>query len=91
MHVSLTPELEARVKKKVASGMYNNASEVIREALRFMDIHEDWIYQMKLAHLKQEIDIGIKDMDAGNGLTLNSEQDLDAFFTGMVKSQVNDT
>jgi len=37
MHVSLTPELETRVKAKVKSGLYNNASEVVREALRFMD------------------------------------------------------
>ena len=30
MHVSLTNELESRVKAKVESGLYNNASEVIR-------------------------------------------------------------
>lgn len=36
MHISLTPRLEEFVKAKVASGFYNNASEVIREALRFM-------------------------------------------------------
>ena len=35
MHVSLTPALEEAVKRKVQSGLYNNASEVIREALRF--------------------------------------------------------
>ena len=34
MNISLTPELESAVKAKVASGLYNNASEVIREALR---------------------------------------------------------
>ena len=34
MHISLTPELENAVKAKVQSGLYNNASEVIREALR---------------------------------------------------------
>jgi Arc/MetJ-type ribon-helix-helix transcriptional regulator len=39
MHISLTPELETKIKSKVESGMYNNASEVIREALRFMDSH----------------------------------------------------
>jgi Arc/MetJ-type ribon-helix-helix transcriptional regulator len=32
MHISLTPKLENAVKRKVASGLYNNASEVIREA-----------------------------------------------------------
>ena len=34
MNISLTPELEKYVRLKVASGLYNNASEVIREALR---------------------------------------------------------
>ncbi len=34
MNVSLTPELEKYVRGKVASGLYNNASEVVREALR---------------------------------------------------------
>jgi antitoxin ParD1/3/4 len=34
MNVSLTPELENIVKQSVASGLYNNASEVMREALR---------------------------------------------------------
>src|ERR1700722_19715143 len=34
MNVSLTAELEQYVRRKVASGLYNNASEVIREALR---------------------------------------------------------
>lgn len=36
MNVSLTPELERLVREKVASGLYNNASEVVREALRTM-------------------------------------------------------
>ena len=39
MHVSLTPELDRAVKEKVASGLYNNASEVIREAIRrFLEV-----------------------------------------------------
>ena len=34
MNVSLTPALEGFVRRKVASGLYNNASEVVREARR---------------------------------------------------------
>jgi len=34
MNVSLTPKLEAFVRRKVAEGLYGNASEVVREALR---------------------------------------------------------
>lgn len=36
MNVSLTPELEKFVRARVASGLYNNASEVVREALRLL-------------------------------------------------------
>jgi antitoxin ParD1/3/4 len=36
MNVSLTPELERMIHERIASGQYNNASEVIREALRLM-------------------------------------------------------
>jgi len=52
MHVSLTPELEELVKEKVASGLYNNASEVIREALRLMH-QQDAVYKLKLERLRK--------------------------------------
>jgi antitoxin ParD1/3/4 len=41
MNVSLTPELERFVQAKVESGLYNNASEVIREGLRLLKEHDD--------------------------------------------------
>lgn len=36
MNVSLTSELERYVREKVDSGLYNSASEVVREALRLL-------------------------------------------------------
>jgi antitoxin ParD1/3/4 len=41
MNVSLTKELEQFVQGKVESGLYNNASEVIRESLRLLKEHDD--------------------------------------------------
>jgi antitoxin ParD1/3/4 len=41
MNVSLTPELEKFVEGKVDSGLYNNASEVIRESLRLLKEHDE--------------------------------------------------
>ena len=41
MNVSLTPELEKFVETKVQSGLYNNASEVIREGLRLLKEHDE--------------------------------------------------
>src|ERR1700690_2453679 len=37
MNVSVTDRLAGYVRKKVKSGRYNNASEVVREALRRME------------------------------------------------------
>ncbi len=80
MHVSLTPELESRVRAKVDSGLYNNASEVIREALRFMDTHEDWIHEIKLVRLREQIKIGLAQLDQGQGTAIESKESLDQFF-----------
>jgi len=80
MHVSLTPELETRVRAKVDSGLYNNASEVIREALRFMDTHEDWIHEIKLARLREQINLGLAQLDQGQGTAIESKESLDQLF-----------
>jgi len=62
MNISLTPNLEALVQKKVASGLYNNASEVVREALRLM--HErDKRDAAKLERLRQEAALGFGALD----------------------------
>lgn len=65
MHISLTPELEAGIKKKVASGYYNNASEVVRDALRFWEKHEDLVEHMKLEVLRKRLSIGADQAERG--------------------------
>lgn len=37
MNVSLTPQLETMIRRKVESGLYQDASEVVRDALRQME------------------------------------------------------
>jgi len=80
MHISLTPELEARVKAKVETGLYNNASEVIREALRFMETHEDWIHEIKLTRLREQLKAGVDELDRGKGIAIESRSALDTLF-----------
>jgi len=41
MNVSLTPELEEMVTEKVRSGLYQTASEVVRDALRLLKQRDD--------------------------------------------------
>ena len=59
MNVNLTPQLEEIVRAKVKSGMYNSASEVVREALRLMD-NQDQMRQLKIEDLRREIQSGIE-------------------------------
>ena len=80
MHISLTPELESRIKSRIESGLYNNASEVIREALRFMDTHEDWIHEIKVAHLREQLKAGVDQLDQGEGVVIKSKGTLDRLF-----------
>src|SRR6266481_9912956 len=47
MNVSITDQLAGYVRKKVKSGRYNNASEVVREALRRME--EEDARQVRIA------------------------------------------
>lgn len=65
MNISLTHELMQLVQKKVASGMYNNASEFVREAIRNIDTNEQILYELKLAHLKKALQSGIDDAEKG--------------------------
>ena len=80
MHISLTPELEARIKARVETGLYNNASEVIREALRFMETHEDWIHEIKLARLREQLTVGVNQLNQGKGIAIESRSALDTLF-----------
>ena len=64
MNISLTAPLEALVQNKVASGFYNNASEVVREALRLM--HErDKRDEAKLERLRKEAALGFEALERG--------------------------
>jgi len=56
-NVNLTDELDRFVLSKVESGRYENASEVVRAALRTLE-REDQQYEAKLAVLRAAIDEG---------------------------------
>jgi len=63
MNVSLTPVLEKLIQKKVKSGAYNNASEVVREALRLLE-EQDKIKELKLQKLNAELQIGLDQLNS---------------------------
>ena len=61
MNISLTPTLEKFVQDKVASGLYNSVSEVVREALRLLAAKELVIPPERLAQLNRDIEEGWND------------------------------
>lgn len=63
MNINLTPQLESMIRQKVTSGLYNSASEVIREALRLME-EQDQIRAVKLGQLKRDIQEGLDSGEA---------------------------
>lgn len=64
MNVSLTPELEAFVAKKVESGLYGSQSEVVREGLRLL-MERDRMTEARLDELRSEIAKGLEQARRG--------------------------
>jgi antitoxin ParD1/3/4 len=67
MNISLTPQLEELVKRKVDSGLYVSASEVMREALRLLE-ERDRLNAMRLEELRAETKKGL---DSGEATPLD--------------------
>lgn len=64
MNVNLTPELTQLVQKKVQTGLYNSASEVVREALRMME-ERDQIKAIQKEEIRTKIAAGLSSARAG--------------------------
>lgn len=79
MHLSLTPKFRKYIKAKVDAGHYNNASEVVREALRLMQEHED-VRQLKLRRLRKALSDGEADLAAGRFTKIDNDDELTEFF-----------
>jgi antitoxin ParD1/3/4 len=47
MNISLTPELERLVDEKIKTGLYQTASEVVREALRLLQQRDDQLRRLR--------------------------------------------
>jgi len=64
MNVNLTPELEALIQRKVSSGLYNNQSEVVREALRLL-ADQDRLREVHSTKLRKALAAGLVQADRG--------------------------
>lgn len=82
-NISLTAPLDAFIDGRVASGRYQNASEVVRASLRLLerDERENAVRDRLLA----AIAVGEVELDAGLGITVRREA-LPAYITELGRS-----
>jgi len=65
MNVSLTRRFQRMIDRRVASGRYGSASEVVREALRLLEERET-LQQARLQQLRRDVTIGIRALETGD-------------------------
>ena len=75
-HVVLTDHQTHFVEQLVASGRYQNASEVLREGLRLVERRE-LEDEQRLAALRDAAKVGIADIEAGDFHRFSSSDTLD--------------
>jgi antitoxin ParD1/3/4 len=68
--ISLTPDLDDAIQRRIASGRYASQSEVIRAALRVLERDEEE-QARKLATLDAALARGIADAEAGRVMRLD--------------------
>lgn len=92
MHVNLTPTLDDYVLAKVKSGRYNNASEVVREAIRRMQDEEarnstgSALGTLEIDEIRRNVRQGIDEIERGEGTEYVGERGLRKLFRD-VRSQ----
>lgn len=70
------------MQQKVDSGLYNNASEAVREALRLFK-ENDEVRRAKLKRLSAVLAKGEADVAAGRVTVLSDADDIEQFIAGL--------
>src|SRR5207248_190552 len=98
MNVSITDELAHYVRKKVKSGRYNNASEVVREALRRMEDEDNRALRLakptaedlltdlteeQLDGIRRHVRASIEDIEAGKFVEYEGREGLKKLAAGV--------
>jgi len=71
MNFQLTRELEDLIQKKIESGRYSSASDVMREALQLLE-HRDEILSLRTSEIRRQIDEGLESLRRGE--TVDGEE-----------------
>lgn len=77
-NVNLTEHFDRLIEKAVASGRYGNASEMIRDGLRLLELREQQ-EQAKLKWLRSAVKEGLDQINRGEGTEFRSVGELEAY------------
>lgn len=67
MNITLKTEQIELIKQKINSGKYNNAEEVIAEALQLLS-QRDIEYQTWVEETREKVDVAIEELRRGEGI-----------------------
>lgn len=73
MNVSLSRQLRGFIERKVRTGKYQTASEVVREGLRLIE-DRDTQRALQLRRLRDEIQVGLDQIEKGQVAPLNMKK-----------------
>ena len=73
--VTLGEHFSKFVQNKINDGRFESTSEAVRAGLRLLEQEE-----MKLDALRQKLAVGEAQLDRGEGILIESDEDLDALF-----------
>jgi antitoxin ParD1/3/4 len=76
--VALTPHFESLTQRLLSSGKYNNVSEIVRDGLRLLESRE-LEEAAKLKALREAAKIGFMELQRGNYVSLDNQQDIEQF------------
>lgn len=79
-NISLTNQVDSFVERQVASGRYNNASEVVSDALRLLEEHEQE-QQAKLKVLRLSAKQRFDEIVQGLGIVLKRKKAIHDFIS----------
>ena len=64
MNISVSDQINERIRRKVESGRYSSMDEVLGRALTLLDEHDDEL-ERELADMHEKVRIGTEQADAG--------------------------
>ena len=73
MPESFPPELQQFIEQELASGRYESVDDVVCDGLRLLR-------ERRRYELREKIDAGLDQLERGEGIELQDEQALEAFF-----------